>query len=238
VRGKFFSKNIKIQRGKMRREAPKKGRRSKFSQPVHDQIIKAFACGASYSIAAQSGGISRSTLYEWMEKGRNQARGQYRTFLDRCEKALGDGAITNLQVIDTAAKKDWRAAAWKLERRFGYTRDNSTNSVIKETPIVLEDNAIDALKEQAKDLKAAAIQAKASQSWQAYAALQRQFLACMTQIRNIESEESTGDEMDGYTDDQLINEITNTIISLPPILRQRLEGNIRELDNVIKIGEK
>ena len=60
----------------------------------------------------------------------------------------------------------------------------------------------------------------------------------MTQIRNIESEESTGDEMDGYTDDQLINEITNTIISLPPILRQRLEGNIRELDNVIKIGEK
>ena len=221
----------------MNREAKKKGRRTKFCPAVQDQIVKAFSVGASYAIAAQSGGVSRSTLYEWMEKGRNQGSGQYRSFLNRCEKALGDGAISNLQVIDVAAQKDWRAAAWKLERRFGYTKDNSTNSVIKETPIVLEDNAKDALKTQAIDLKAAALQAKASQSWQAYAALQRQFLACMTQIRTIESQETTGDELDGYTDDQLLNEITNTIISLPPILRQRLESNIKELNNVIKIGE-
>ncbi len=221
----------------MKKEVVKRGRRSKFVEPVKNQIIKAFSHGASYAIAAQSGGISRSTLYEWMEKGRNQKTGQYRTFLDRCEKALGDGAISNLETIDIAAKKDWRAAAWKLERRFGYTKDNSTNSVMKETPIVLEDNPIDALKAQAIDLKAAAIQAKASQSWQAYAALQRQFLACITQIKNIEADETTGDELDGFTDDQLISEITNTIISLPPILRQRLESNIKELNNVIKIGE-
>jgi hypothetical protein len=222
----------------MTKEAIKKGRRSKFCPAIQDQIIKAFSVGASYEIAAQSAGIARSTLANWMQKGRNQKSGQYKSFLERCHVALGEGAISQLKTIDDASKKDWRAAAWKLERCWGLTRDNANNSNVKNEPVALEDNPKEALKNQAMDLKAAANQAKDSQSWQAYAALQRQFLACMTQIRTIESEEITGDSLDGFTDEQLISEITNTIISLPPILRQRLESNIKDLNNVIKIGDK
>ena len=44
--------------------------------------------------------------------------------------------------------------------------------------------------------------------------------------------------MDSYTDEQLVSEITNAIISLPPILRQRLESNIRELGNVVGISKQ
>ena len=46
------------------------------------------------------------------------------------------------------------------------------------------------------------------------------------------------DELDGLTDDQLVQEITAAIISLPPILRQRLESDIGNLGNVISINKK
>jgi hypothetical protein len=78
--------------------------------------------------------------------------------------------------------------------------------------------------------------AEASQSWQAYAALQRQFLSVITQIRQIEAEEGGADELEGLTDEQLLQEITAAIISLPPILRQRLETSVKDLNNVIHIG--
>jgi len=80
--------------------------------------------------------------------------------------------------------------------------------------------------------------AESSESWQAYAALQRQLLQVVAQIRQIESEEGMMDELDGLTDDQLVQEITAAIISLPPILRQRLESDIGNLGNVIAINKK
>jgi len=46
------------------------------------------------------------------------------------------------------------------------------------------------------------------------------------------------DEMDGMTDEQLLQEISNAIISLPPILRQRLENDIGNMGNVIQIKKK
>lgn len=94
------------------------------------------------------------------------------------------------------------------------------------------------LKSTAKDLKESANQAKESESWQAYAALQRQLLLVVTQIRQIEAEEGMSDEMDGLTDEQLLAEIEGAIVSLPPVLRQRLEDSIIGLKNVVAIGEK
>jgi len=80
--------------------------------------------------------------------------------------------------------------------------------------------------------------AESSESWQAYAALQRQLLQVVAQIRQVEAEEGMQDEMDGLTDEQLLQEISNAIISLPPILRQRLETDIGNMGNVIQITKK
>jgi hypothetical protein len=77
--------------------------------------------------------------------------------------------------------------------------------------------------------------AESSQSWQAYAALQRQLLQVVQQIRQIEAEEGLGDDLDGLTDEQLLSEITSAIVSLPPILRQRLEGTITTMQDIIKL---
>ena len=100
----------------------------------------------------------------------------------------------------------------------------------------LPTNTLELLRDQAVDLKKSMMKAESSESWQAFAALQRQFLQVVTQIKQIEAEEGMMDEMDGLSDEQLVQEITAAIISLPPILRQRLESDIQGLGNVVHIN--
>jgi len=211
----------------------KKGRKSKFSEPVRERIIEALRAGTTYEIAAQYAGISRSTLYEWIKKGEGFETGIYRTFYDNLKKAEAEGAVVHLGTISQASRKDWKAAAWLLERRHGYSKAgvNRAEETTKENP--LPSSMLDLLKSQAVELRSSMAKAESSQSWQAYAALQRQLLQVVQQIRQIESEEGRGDELDGLTDEQLLTEITSAIVSLPPILRQRLEGTITNIGNII-----
>jgi len=213
------------------------GRKSKFTKETKDKIISALEVGASIQMACDSACIGRTTFYGWMKQGEEQDRGPYRTFLNKVNEASATGGIYMLQLITVAAEKDWKAAAWKLERRWGYNRDGAAaqDNRPAETP-VLSGTPLQILQGQAIELKASMQKAEASQSWQAYAALQRQFLSVITQIRQIEAEEGGADELEGLTDEQLLQEITAAIISLPPILRQRLETSVKDLNNVIHIG--
>lgn len=215
----------------------KTGRPSKFKKPVKDRIIKAITAGATYELAADYSGITRSTLWAWLKKGEDPENKQYHTFLNAIKRAEGEGLIHHLGNISLASSQDWKASAWLLERRHGYSKAGFHKK--EEAPeVILPTNTLDLLKEQAKDLKRSMNKAEESESWQAYAALQRQFLSVIQQIRQIESEEGIGDELDGITDDQLINEITGAIVSLPPILRQKVEGIIFDMKNVVPIGSK
>jgi len=215
------------------------GRKTKFNEAITHRIVEALRLGATYEIASEYAGISRSTLYNWMEQGKNQQRGQYRTFLDSIKRAEAKGAIAHLAMIETAAKAgDWKAAAWRLERRHGYSREGYKEFKPKEETVEMPSDVLGLLRQTAKDLKQSSNQAKESESWQAYAALQRQLLQVVTQIRQIEAEEGMSDEMDGLTDEQLLAEIEGAIVSLPPILRQRLEESIIGMRNIIAIGDK
>ena len=60
----------------------------------------------------------------------------------------------------------------------------------------------------------------------------------VAEIRQIESELGDNDEMEGLTDEQILTEISNAIIGLPPILRQRLENNLTAFSNIIPFVEK
>ncbi len=215
-----------------------KGRKSKFTAPVKNRIIEALRAGTTYEIAAQYAGISRSTLYEWIKKGEKSATGTYRTFYDNIKKAEAEGAVVHLGTISQASKKDWKAAAWLLERRHGYSKEGVMRAEEQIKEVELPSNMLELLRMQARELKASMMKAESSQSWQAYAALQRQLLTVVQQIRQIEAEEGMGDELDGLTDEQLLAEITSAIVSLPPILRQRLEGSFSSMKNVIPIQGK
>jgi transposase len=213
----------------------KHGRPSKFTKARRDRVIQAISAGCTYQLAADFAGVTRSTLWAWLKKGEDPKEKSYHTFLNDIKRAEAEGAMVHLGNIQQASVKDWKASAWMMERRHGFHRDGVQNQQPKEEATTLPSNMLELLREQAKDLKRSMDKAESSQSWQAFAALQRQLLQVVQQIRQIEAEEGMGDEMDGLTDEQLLSEITGAIISLPPILRQRLEANIQDLSNVVAV---
>lgn len=92
-------------------ETPKRrGRRSKYTTETIEKVLHAIRMGATYEIAARSAGISPDTLTNWQK--------QYSDFSDKMREAEGVSARVWLEKIENAADVDWKAAAWKLERRF------------------------------------------------------------------------------------------------------------------------
>tara|TARA_Y100000310_G_C20491618_1_gene719532 strand:+ start:268 stop:939 length:672 start_codon:yes stop_codon:yes gene_type:complete len=221
----------------------KKGRPTKFKEPIKNKIIDAIGVGSTYTMACNYAGISRNTLHQWMTRGENQTRGVYRTFYDDIKKAEAKGAVANLAVINNEAKRgNWKCSAWLLERRWGYKRDSQFNNMDKEAetkePTAVPTTPIQLFKQQSIDLQDAMKQAKEAQSWQAYASLQRQFVQVLEHIRQIEAEEGSTDSLDSASDEVLKTETVHAIISLPPILRQSIIEELARFNNVIPMQNK
>lgn len=99
-------------------------RRTKLNAEVQRKILQAIQAGSTYEIAANFAGISRTTLFYWMRKGEEQKKGIYRTFFNEFKRAESMACVGSLAVINKEAREgNWQAAAWLLERRFGYSRD-------------------------------------------------------------------------------------------------------------------
>lgn len=99
----------------------KAGRPTKFNQEIADKIVNYILMGSYVETAAQAAGIHKHTLYEWLKTGALDKEAGKATlksrFNDAVSEAVGKSQQRDLLTIDNAAKKDWRAAAWKLERR-------------------------------------------------------------------------------------------------------------------------
>jgi len=90
---------------------PKPYRSRKYHPEVVAKIEQALSVGATYALAAAYAGISADTLTRWQDR--------YTEFADKVRLAEGRGAITSLAQIQKAATDgDWRAAAWKMEKRY------------------------------------------------------------------------------------------------------------------------
>lgn len=91
----------------------------KLTPELQQKIVKAIQAGAYVETAAAFAGIHKDTFYDWMRRGaRNAGRDKpYREFSDAVQKAMAEAEVKDIHTIDVAAKKDWKAAAWKLERR-------------------------------------------------------------------------------------------------------------------------
>jgi transposase len=86
-------------------------RRTKLTPETQRRITDAIALGATYELAAKCAGVAYDTLNEW--------RKAKPAFSEALEEAEGKAAVKWLERIDDAAfEGDWRAAAWKLERRY------------------------------------------------------------------------------------------------------------------------
>jgi hypothetical protein len=212
----------------------KKGRPTKLTEPSIERICSAIAIGATYEIAAEHAGVSRATLWNWLKKGRDARSGLYKTLFDRFKKAEARAALTCLAQINKAAQEGSLAAScWLLERRHGYSKGfmHQRSHVIDEyddKPAQKLQTTEGILIEQATQLKEAIAKAEKSESWQAYAALQRQLLAVSMQLRNLQKE-NTDNEYTDMHDEQILGEMIDMIQSLPPLMQQRLVSDVSSL---------
>lgn len=199
--------------------------------------IEALKVGATYKLAAEAAGIAPSTFYKYLRKGRDQETPMWAEFFRQVQAANHDRSQFMLKRIEEGSRKDWRAAAWLLERRYLY-RLNAPMDIPEEEPAKKTSDPIELLKNQIADLQRAIASAAAAQSWQAYAALQRQLVSMVSELRSIEGEE-TEDGLERMTDEQLIGQIEAAVLSMPPVLRQRLQNRLSmDTSNVVSFKGK
>ncbi|MGG3737207.1 hypothetical protein [Aeribacillus pallidus] len=94
------------------------GRPSKLTPEIQKKIIDAVRAGNYMETAAAYAGISKDTLYRWLKQGARAKSGKYKAFHDAIEKALAEAEVRDVMIIANAATSDWKAAAWRLERKF------------------------------------------------------------------------------------------------------------------------
>lgn len=109
------------------------GRPTKLTPELTVKICDMLRAGNYLETAAAYAGVDKATLHRWLKRGRQEiervetsgGKGKIRKneqlFVDFCnsvEKALSEGEVRDLIIISNAAKSDWKAAAWKLERKF------------------------------------------------------------------------------------------------------------------------
>ena len=88
---------------------------------LSDQVLidleEAFAVGATDKIACAYAGISEWTYRQWRSYADMNVE-PYATAIRQLQKVLAQVAINDLKHIGHHAKTQWRAAAFRLERRF------------------------------------------------------------------------------------------------------------------------
>ena len=93
--------------------------KTKLTPRVHQQIVSHILTGAYKEHAAAAAGISNATLYEWIRRGNlPKAVEPFKSFAIAVRVAEGEDIVNATKAITEAGGKDWKAVAWKLERKF------------------------------------------------------------------------------------------------------------------------
>lgn len=95
-----------------------RGRPTKFDPEIANTIIEFIRAGNYVETAAAAAGIVKSTLYDWLKRGKRAKSGVFHNFSNAVEKAMAEAEVVDVTRIGIAAKEYWQAAAWRLERKF------------------------------------------------------------------------------------------------------------------------
>ena len=105
---------------------------------IREDIMKAVRLGNYLETAAAYAGINKDTLFAWLRQGARDESGPFKEFSDSVSKAMAEAEMTDLGRIQEAAKTNWQASAWRLERR------NPARWGRKDrTPVAPEEESID-----------------------------------------------------------------------------------------------
>lgn len=104
---------------------------SKLTPDIQVKIVEALKVGNYIETASALAGIHKSTVYDWLKRGAREkeridnnpnARSRkeevkFVRFSDAVEKAMAEAEHRDLLIIAKASQNDWKASAWRLERR-------------------------------------------------------------------------------------------------------------------------
>lgn len=100
----------------------KGGRPTKLDASRSARIVALIRAGNYIETAAAEAGISATTFREWLKRGRRDSEAgkqtEFSKFADDIEQAQAASEAILVTGLATAAKKDWRAAAFLLERKW------------------------------------------------------------------------------------------------------------------------
>lgn len=97
----------------------KPGRPTLLNPSRQAALLEAIEQGMPLKQAAAVAGMSYDTLNHWQKRGENEsAPEEYRQFCQLLRRSQAVAMQVHVSSISDAAKRDWRAAAWMLERRF------------------------------------------------------------------------------------------------------------------------
>ena len=101
------------------------GRKTKFTDKHRRKVLEATSLGCTREIVAKYAGISETTLYDWLSRGREAKSGQFADFFEAFQRAEAMSAIRALSTLHSAMGEGGheavKAATFLLERRHGFT---------------------------------------------------------------------------------------------------------------------
>lgn len=94
-----------------------RGRKPKLTEDRFKLIINLISQGNFVDTAVRAAGISDTSYYAWLDRGRKQPNSIYGEFLEAVEVATAKAEVVILKrVMDASKEGAWQAAAWYLER--------------------------------------------------------------------------------------------------------------------------
>ncbi len=97
-----------------------------LTKPLLKRICRILAEGNSIETSSAASGVSGRTFHNWMERGERDGKGIYFQFFQGVTRARAEAKISLTSKIVKAAPRDWKAAAWLLERMFPQEYGRST----------------------------------------------------------------------------------------------------------------
>jgi hypothetical protein len=95
------------------------GRPSKLTPEVEKEFVGLVKAGSYIETVCAVVGIGRSTYYDWMKKANDSLESiSYTRFRDEVRKAQAWAEARDVVIVKKHADKNWRAAAWLLERKY------------------------------------------------------------------------------------------------------------------------
>lgn len=93
------------------------GRSPRYTPEVHKIIVRYLEDGAFKVTACKAAGISVDSLNDWVKLGLAGDK-RYAKLAKDVIRLQSEDVRKNQAIITKAAKRDWKAAAWNLERKY------------------------------------------------------------------------------------------------------------------------